>query len=59
VDVALLRRRLGRLGGGMPRHIGGDHLFIFDFFFVQCFIYAYVFALLSWLSIIVEAGMVV
>lgn len=27
-------------------------------FLRSCFIYAYVFALLSWLSIIVEAGMV-
>lgn len=35
------RRRLGHLGGGIPRLTGGDRLFVLETFVTQCFIYAY------------------
>lgn len=54
------RRRLGHLGGGIPRLTGGDRLFVLETFLSRSALFMLIcFRLLSWLSIIVETGMVV
>ena len=53
------RRRLGLRGGGMPRLTGGDHLFFaLESFLRNALFMLICFHSLSWLSIIVETGMI-